>query len=1357
MASHKVLILDSNTADRTHLRQLLPNGNYEIAEAGNGQEGLALIHQERGRIRFILLDARLPQINGWEIVQHLQADPSLDHIPLVMMVEQSDRPQPSTYPFLEVLTKPFNRKQLKQVVKSAIQKAKAAQAQTITAPPSEPIVFEPIPPLEEPQPTIPAPADATPPSPDEDLWSGFHSPHKFPEDFPEEFQQPPELPELPDLSLDGESGDWEAIADTTGDDLEVYTTSDEDQTAVSGLLTPDPPSQPRLDISDAPDELMPATEEISTSADEAVDLAPPETSNIFEVPAVGQFTEESGVSAWDSFVEIEPELPVVEASELADLSLELPELETAIPEGDPFALEPEQATPQSDAATADLTPDSTFEDNDLTQVADFEFDSAFTVPTPASIEPEVAAFSAESPPTESIENPEQDLFESFEADFAATESHGFAEFSPEVDQDTELPTELMMADEALASELPEAIADSVEPESVKDFATETSTSGLSPTTDSLELDSPDSLASNPFVDFEAELRELEQTPLETDASASETVAVPPDSLESEPFTDFELDSASPSDREPVVDADPFELTVETTDEFDPFADFEADFDTPDLAVPEPEPAIEELNDIFTSPDTASETIDPFADFETDFDAPESDPVIEAPETVAESEPVFAPPAETLDTFNPFADPEPESDPEIPDPTSMDLEDLMPTAFMGAATGAAMGAAIASASPAPEELATAATDPPAQDLDEPEHPNEPLKPVGQIEFNPDDRPSPLEPEATLEDIPELTAETTEKLTTEPEDDPFADLDLDSSSNWLNDPQFQVSAEGDGAKPPEIAEVKSDTDLGEPRFEPDASESAESITTDGSEPFALDSDPFAVAEEENTILGDKYHGTIEAVDPEPIASETPSEIDEDNTILSDNRLDSAKTTDTSALEKQLDAALTEEPEYTVLEDKREDGDFAGFAFEDGTKHNQRPLLNEGMVTLRGFEEVKMRFESAITAERIAAMHDAIAYDEPGYQLIFQALREESGPVREAAEQIVSNRIRQSENSKPLTQQAWLKMECLQVIMGHSYWVQTVAIADDNRTLVTGSKDSTIKTWDLFTGQELRTIRGHNASVLSIALSPESGKIISSSTDNTIKVWDFQSGEPIQVIDATKQDRHHKIYVVALSPDGKTLISASAEQSAKPKFENDLEGLLSYLPSKSISPLLGVVSFFRRSREIKLWDVQSGKVQGNLLGYSKGVTDLAVTPKGDLVVSGSRDHTVKVWDLQTKRTLNTLWGHTDEIRSVTISPDGKTIVSGSRDKTIKIWDLRTGHVLRTLRGHSQSVTSVAISPDGKTIVSGSRDATLKIWDFETGEYLNTLMGHTDLIRSVAISPDGQTIASGSRDNTIRVWRSL
>lgn len=158
--------------------------------------------------------------------------------------------------------------------------------------------------------------------------------------------------------------------------------------------------------------------------------------------------------------------------------------------------------------------------------------------------------------------------------------------------------------------------------------------------------------------------------------------------------------------------------------------------------------------------------------------------------------------------------------------------------------------------------------------------------------------------------------------------------------------------------------------------------------------------------------------------------------------------------------------------------------------------------------------------------------------------------------------------------------------------------------------------------------------------------------------------------------------------------------------------------------------------------------------LIGHSRWVTAVAISPDGQTVVSGGLDDSIKVWDRTTGTLVQTLTEHHKPINCLSISPDGQTLVSGSDDDTIRIWHLGSGKLLRTLSGHTRDVNSVVISTDGQLLASGSEDRTVRLWKLTTGELLRAFSGLAGMVRSVALSPNGQFLVSGGLDNQIKLW---
>ena len=84
----QILIVEDNELNRAILREILA-ADYQVLEAGNGQEALDILQQRRDSVALILLDVMMPVMDGYAFLDRIKADPELSLIPVIVMT-QSD-------------------------------------------------------------------------------------------------------------------------------------------------------------------------------------------------------------------------------------------------------------------------------------------------------------------------------------------------------------------------------------------------------------------------------------------------------------------------------------------------------------------------------------------------------------------------------------------------------------------------------------------------------------------------------------------------------------------------------------------------------------------------------------------------------------------------------------------------------------------------------------------------------------------------------------------------------------------------------------------------------------------------------------------------------------------------------------------------------------------------------------------------------------------------------------------------------------------------------------------------------------------------------------------------------------------
>ena len=317
--------------------------------------------------------------------------------------------------------------------------------------------------------------------------------------------------------------------------------------------------------------------------------------------------------------------------------------------------------------------------------------------------------------------------------------------------------------------------------------------------------------------------------------------------------------------------------------------------------------------------------------------------------------------------------------------------------------------------------------------------------------------------------------------------------------------------------------------------------------------------------------------------------------------------------------------------------------------------------------------------------------------------------------------------------------------------------LAISPDGRYLAYSVADRTVRVWDLQAWREAFAFRGHTGDVMALAFSPDGRRLASGGKDRTVKVWDLTREPEVRVL-APAGGLHGGL---ALGADGRRLAVASS-RSDYPADEEDV---------------VLVLDTTTRREALRL----------------RGCNDVAFSPDGRWLATGTPEGAVALWDAATGKGLRTLRGGDHDCHRLAISPDGRRLVVGGIDGSVQVWDPCRGERVRSWRGQeggSRRWPSARTRPcwprpakagcasgtsrpapgsasgagrptpipwpsarTGGWLAAGI-DRVIHLWEVETGRPVGSFHGHTSTVLDVAFSPDGRRLVSGSMDGTARLW---
>ena len=288
----------------------------------------------------------------------------------------------------------------------------------------------------------------------------------------------------------------------------------------------------------------------------------------------------------------------------------------------------------------------------------------------------------------------------------------------------------------------------------------------------------------------------------------------------------------------------------------------------------------------------------------------------------------------------------------------------------------------------------------------------------------------------------------------------------------------------------------------------------------------------------------------------------------------------------------------------------------------------------------------------------------------------------------------------------------------LQSHSDSVYCVSFNEE--ILISGSRDKSIKIWNLNTLTLLNTIENaHNGSVINLKF--KKNFLVSVGSDCLLKIWKLGYGKHLGKIKLIQSKHDHLLGVLDVDFNNNFVCTCSKDSNIKIYDRKSLK-LLTTINQSHSSPV-NSISLTKQDllasgggdKLLKIWQLSSNINEIKLINtidksHSRGIA--CVDIDHNLIATGSNDNKISLNDINGKN-IGMLIGHKSLVRSLQLDFNRQLLVSGSYDKCVKIWNLNNFELYRQLENfHSSLILDLKF--DCRRIVSASHDKRIMIVDF-------------------------------------------
>ncbi len=263
------------------------------------------------------------------------------------------------------------------------------------------------------------------------------------------------------------------------------------------------------------------------------------------------------------------------------------------------------------------------------------------------------------------------------------------------------------------------------------------------------------------------------------------------------------------------------------------------------------------------------------------------------------------------------------------------------------------------------------------------------------------------------------------------------------------------------------------------------------------------------------------------------------------------------------------------------------------------------------------------------------------------------------------------------------------------------------------------------------------------------------LAASLDQSLGIFDSLSSRPLSL---------------DYSPDGKMLAVACEDTTVRiydvetKKIIGELRGHQDIIYSVNFFPNGDKILSCSRDSSLRIWNL-NGEVLAEAYANGEGLQSADLNSSGDKIVYSSWQRTqagvvgiVSLWDANTlEKKWETEFGN-KPIVIAKFSPDGSHFAVGTWGWKVAVWNTDNPGEPKVFDLDDvptySAIDDIAFSPDGTKIAAASKNGTPRVWSLESGEKLLDLHGHKQAVMSIAFSADGNQIYTGGVDASLAIW---